>query len=46
MKSYTSTGAKWIMWLSGLCGLVDLKNVFYSSKTYYAKKVSKIYKCI
>ena len=31
---------KWIMWLSGS------KNGFYSSKTYFAKKVSKIYKCI
>ena len=35
VKSYTST--------SGLCGLVDLKNDVYSLKTYFGKKVSKIF---
>ena len=37
--------AYWIAWLNGLCGLLDLKNDFYSSKTYFATKVSQIYKC-
>ena len=33
LKSYSSRG------LSRLCGLVNLKNDFYSSNTYFAKKV-------
>ena len=40
MKSYT------IKAIILLCGLVDLNNVFYSSKTYFGREVSKTQKCI